>query len=48
MRILCIAYGTEADLDSLGKIATATGGAVYDSPNPAAIGDAFFKALSGS
>ncbi len=48
VRILCIAYGTEADLDSLGKIATATGGAVYDSPNPAAIGDAFFKALSGS
>ncbi len=47
VRVLSIAYGTDADLDALTQIATATGGAVYDSPNPAAIGAAFFQALAG-
>ena len=48
VRVLSIAYGTGADLDALGKIAEATGGKVYNSPNPAAIGEAFFQALSGA
>lgn len=48
VRFLTIAYGKDADTASLKRIADATGGSAYSSPNPANIGRVFFEALSGS
>ncbi len=46
VRLITLAYGADADTDSLGRIAAASGGTAFTSPNPADIGTVFFKALN--
>jgi Ca-activated chloride channel homolog len=44
VRLFTIAYGADADLGVLGRIAEATNGAGYNSSNPGSI-DAVFTAV---
>jgi Ca-activated chloride channel family protein len=46
VRIFPIAYGADADLATLRRIADATTGAAYDSSNPTAINDVFAAVVS--
>jgi Ca-activated chloride channel homolog len=46
VRIICFAYGKDADVSALSKISKATGGAVFSSPNPADIERVFVTALA--
>lgn len=46
VRIISFAYGRDADVDALGQISKATGGAVFSSPNPADIERVFVTALA--
>ncbi len=45
VRFLTLAFGRNADTESLKMIADATGGTAFNSPNPADIGKVFFQAL---
>ena len=46
VRIFPIAYGGDADLSTLRRVADATTGAAYDSSNPTAINDVFAAVVS--
>jgi Ca-activated chloride channel homolog len=46
VRIFPIAYGADADLSTLRRLADATTGAAYDSSNPTAINDVFAAVVS--
>jgi Ca-activated chloride channel family protein len=46
VRIICFAYGQDADVNALSQISKATGGAVFSSPNPADIERVFVTALA--
>ncbi len=46
VRVFPIAYGADADLSTLRRIADATTGAAYDSSNPTAINDVFAAVVS--
>ena len=46
VRIFPIAYGADADLSTLRRVADATTGAAYDSSNPTAINDVFAAVVS--
>ena len=48
VRMLTLAYGSDADTASLAQIAEVTGGEAFTSPNPADIGTVFFQALTSS
>jgi Ca-activated chloride channel family protein len=45
--ITTIAYGADADVESLALVSEATGGLAYVSPNPAQIGQILVAAFSG-
>ncbi len=46
VRVFPIAYGADADLSTLRRVADATTGAAYDSSNPTAINDVFAAVVS--
>ncbi len=46
VRFPTIAYGADADQKALASIAATTKGSAYVSPDPADIGQVFFRALS--
>jgi Ca-activated chloride channel family protein len=46
VRVLCFAYGKDADVNALGEISKATGGAVFTSPDPTDIERVFVTALA--
>ena len=46
MRIFPIAYGADADLATLRRVAEATTGAAYDASNPTTINEVFTAVVS--
>ena len=46
VRLFTIAYGSDADLDVLGRISQATEAAAYDSSEPGTIQDVFNAVIS--
>ena len=43
--VISIAFGPDSDVDALGQISKATGGAAYESKDPRQIGEIFLDAV---